>query len=45
MMDSEWKSLYGLNLGGHFSTCPSVRPFGLQKPQKIPKEVSTYFFC
>ena len=43
MMDNKGKSLFGLNLGGHLSTCPSVRPFGLQKPQKIPKEGSTYF--
>ena len=38
-----WTSLFGLNLGGQLSTCPSFRPFGLWKPQKVPKEVSTYF--
>ena len=38
-----WTSLFGLNLGRHLSTCPSFRPFGLWKPQKVAKEVSTYF--
>ena len=42
--DDIWvEYLFGLNLGGHYSRCPSVRPFGLRKPQKVPKEVSTYF--
>ena len=43
MMIYQWTSLFGLNLGRHLSTCPSFRPFGLRKPQKVAKEVSTYF--
>ena len=37
MMICAWKPLFRLNLGGHLSTCPSVGPFGLRKPQKVPR--------
>ena len=43
MMICKWKLLFGLNLGGHLSTCPSVGPFGLRNPQKYLEGVHVLF--
>ena len=37
MMISGWKSLFGINLGGHCSTYLSVRPFGGENLEKYIK--------